>query len=173
MTSMYRQKLHLPIANAKTKRRLVEIKYYTYFESFILALDKHSGLSSDFFDIYCKMFDLESSANLKTAYAYLKMKAYRPTKYEQVIMCRYEGMSYAKIRRLLNVTDFTINRYLKRFVIEHEGILPAPIFSDAHFLVIQDALQDLRIGMKKTCERVLFLDSDPITDIEILYQGVE
>jgi hypothetical protein len=134
------------------------VKFFVIFEPFILALNSKKHLSSDFFGIFAELFEVKNPNVLRTAFAIFNNKALKPTKYEKVIMARYEGLSYRKINQLFGTTDQTIGNYLKRFIYEQEGDLPLSTIMPADFRDLQETIKHLRITMKPMSIALLLLD---------------
>jgi hypothetical protein len=154
-----RQQIYLPEPNDRTKRRLAEVKFYTIFEQTIKHLDKNEHLATDLFEIYGELYTVEPSI-LKSVYmVFRNNREARPTLYEKVVMARYHGLSYAKIRRMLDIgTDRTVHTYLKRFVEEKEGHLTPSTISPSQYLDLVEAMNILRVELQSIGMRSWLLD---------------
>lgn len=153
MHFLQNQKIVLPEPDATLKKRLTEVKFYSMFEQLFLKADQKPEIADALFEVYAYLSGVNPE-HIRNMFSVFSRKADRPTTYEMVIMARYEGLSYAKISRILHTTDQSVSRYLKRFA-ENNYTLPKPLTNKYEFNDMQEIFDIMKDTWGPLAERVV------------------
>jgi hypothetical protein len=114
---MYEVKFVLQKPTMRTKRRLLEVKFYMVYKT-LLGIGDIFKLTA-FLEALAIFYEVDKTKLTITANMLRKMGA-KPTKFETVIACRLLGMSYVNIKKAVGVDMRTITTYIKRYIEEDE-----------------------------------------------------
>ena len=114
---MYKVKYELSEPTLKTKRRMLETKFYIVYRDLIEEFDPIR--MKEVTEVIASFYDTNVS-ELSIATGMLKRIGIKPTKKEQILCLRLMGMSYDKIRFLIGVDKRTITKYIKEYIDNEE-----------------------------------------------------
>jgi hypothetical protein len=142
----------------KTKRRLLEVKFYVmYKEVFDYVAKENAHHGAEFLEALAVVAGV-SPIVMRRAYNYMRNDYYKPTKREISLMGVYEGLSYREISLIFGNAGQTIATHIRQFIEAGRSPLPPKFVTPEEVADIEKALSVITIFLGPIGERHYLLN---------------